>query len=51
MSDEYSVLNKNAKDFDVSFIRKYLSADGLLKVVKHGLRREKFKVFKHSNYS
>lgn len=49
--DEYSVLNKNVKDYGVSFIRKYLSADGLLKIVKHGLRREKFKVLKHSNYS
>lgn len=49
--DESSVLNENVKDYDVGFIRKYLSADGLLKVVKHGLRREKFKVLKNSDYS
>jgi hypothetical protein len=39
------------KDDTVGFIRKYLSADGLLKVVKHGLHREQFKVVKNSEYS
>jgi len=35
----------------VGFIRKYLSTDGLLSIVKHGLRREKFKVIKNTEYS
>ena len=35
----------------MGFIRKYLSADGLMSVVKHGLLREKFKIIKNSEYS
>jgi len=35
----------------VGFVRKYLSADGLLSIVKHGLRREKFKVIKNTEYT
>ena len=33
------------------FTRKYLSADGLHKTVKHSLLREQFKVIKNSEYS
>jgi Transposase DDE domain len=35
----------------MGFIRKYLSADGLLKTVKHSLLREPFKVMKNTEYS
>ncbi len=35
----------------VGFIRKYLSADGLLNIVKHGLHRERFKDIKNTTYS
>ena len=35
----------------MGFIRKYLSADGLLNIVKHGLRREQFKKIKNTTYS
>ena len=33
------------------FTRKYLSADGLHKTVKHSLLREQFKVIKNSEYN
>ena len=35
----------------MGFVRKYLSADGLLSIVKHGLRREKFKIIKNTEYT
>lgn len=35
----------------MGFVRKYLSADGLLSIVKHSLRREKFKVIKNTEYT
>ena len=35
----------------MGFVKKYLSADGLLKIVRHGLRREKFKKCKNATYS
>lgn len=35
----------------MSFKRKYLSADGLVNVVRRGLRREKFKVIQSAKYS
>lgn len=35
----------------MGFVRKYLSADGLLSIVKHGLRREQFKVMKNTEYT
>jgi hypothetical protein len=35
----------------INFTRKYLSADGLHKTVKHSLLREQFKVIKNSEYS
>jgi len=35
----------------MGFIRKYLSADGLIKVVRHSLLREKFRVMKDPTYS
>jgi hypothetical protein len=42
---------KLIKDYHVGFIRKYLSGDGLLKVVKHSLRRENFKQMLNPEYS
>ena len=35
----------------MGFVRKHLSADGLHKIVKHSLLREKFKVMRNSEYS
>ena len=35
----------------MGFVRKYLSVDGLLSIVKHGLRREKFKTIKNTEYT
>jgi hypothetical protein len=35
----------------VGFVRKYLSADGLLGIVKHSLRREKIKDIKNTSYT
>ena len=35
----------------MGFVKKYLSADGLLKIIKHGLRHEQFKQVKNSLYS
>jgi len=35
----------------VGFVRKHLSADGLVNIVRHGLRREKFRPLKQSPYS
>jgi len=35
----------------VGLIRKYLSADGLMTVIKHALRRAKFKEIKNSEYT
>jgi hypothetical protein len=35
----------------VGFLRKHLSADGLLSIVKHGIRHEKFPICKNSEYS
>ena len=35
----------------MGFIRKYLSADGLVQVVKNNLKREKFEVYNKSKYS
>ena len=43
--------NVDVKDDEVGFVRKYLSVDGLLSIVKHGLRREKFKVIKNTEYT
>ncbi len=37
--------------FIVGFVRKHLSADGLLNIVKHGIRHEKFLVCENSEYS
>ena len=35
----------------LGFIRKHLSADGMIKIVQHSLHREPFKVIKNSEYS
>ena len=35
----------------MGFTRKYLSADGLISIIRHGLRRENFKPIKRSPYS
>lgn len=35
----------------MGFVRKYLSADGLLSIVKHSLRHEKFTVIKNPEYT
>jgi hypothetical protein len=35
----------------LGFVRKHLSADGLVKIVKHSLHREHFKVVQNSGYS
>jgi hypothetical protein len=35
----------------LGFVRKHLSADGLIKIVQHSLHRETFKVIKNSEYS
>ena len=32
-------------------VRKYLSADGLIKIVQHSILREKFKALKNPKYS
>ena len=46
-----SALKRRDQDDKVGFVRKYLSADGLLSIVKHGLRREKFKTIKNTEYT
>ena len=46
-----SALKRRESDDKVGFVRKYLSADGLLSIVKHGLRREKFKTIKNTEYT
>jgi hypothetical protein len=35
----------------MGFVRKHLSADGLVQIVKHSLLREQFKVIQNSVYS
>ena len=35
----------------MGFVRKYLSADGLLKIVRHGLSREDFPECKNTPYN
>ena len=35
----------------MGFVRKHLSADGLIEIVKHSLHREQFKVIQNSEYS
>lgn len=35
----------------MGFVRKHLSADGLINIIRHGLRREKFRSLKQSPYS